>query len=211
MNNIHKLIFFLSFAVTTLSTWAQNAREVLDATAARMTASGGVRTQFKATQFQGTAPESETTGTLLINGQQFQMETPEMTTWFDGKTQWAMLKGAGEVNVSEPTEEERAAMNPSTLISIYKKGYSYKLKQSTLRGKATYQVHLKAKSKKAAFSEIYVDVEQGTNNPLCLRAKRDGNWMRLAILSFQAGQNFPATTFTFPKQDYPDIEVIDLR
>ena len=201
----------ICLAATTLGVQAQNAKEILDATAARMTASGGVRTQFKATQFQGTTPESETTGTLLISGQQFQMETPEMITWFDGKTQWAMLKGAGEVNVSEPTEEERAAMNPSTLINIYKKGYSYKLKKSTLRGKPTYEIHLKAKNKKAAFTEIYVDVEQGTHNPLCLRAKRDGNWMRLAILSFQPGQTLPATTFNFPKKDYPDIEVIDLR
>ena len=206
-----KITVFILAAVTTFGAAAQSAKDILDATAARMTASGGVRAQFKATQFQGTTPESETTGTLLISGQQFQMETPEMTTWFDGKTQWAMLKGAGEVNVSEPTEEERAAMNPSTLINIYKKGYSYKLKKSTLRGKPTYEVHLKAKSKKAAFSEIYVDVEQSTCNPLCLRAKREGNWMRLAILSFQAGQTLPANTFTFPKNDYPDIEVIDLR
>ena len=204
-------ILFILWAFCSLGAAAQNAKEILDATAARMMESGGVRAQFKATQFQGTTPESETTGTLLISGQQFQMETPEMTTWYDGKTQWAMLKGAGEVNVSEPTEEERAAMNPSTLINIYKKGYSYKLKKSTLRGKPTYSIYLKAKNKKAAFSEIYVDVEQGTNNPLCLRAKRDGNWMRLAILSFQAGQTLPATTFTFPTQDYPDIEVIDLR
>lgn len=206
-----EIILFIIAALCSFGAAAQSAKDVLDATAARMTASGGVRAQFKATQFQGTTPESETTGTLLISGQQFQMKTPDMTTWFDGKTQWAMLKGAGEVNVSEPTEEERAAMNPSTLINIYKKGYSYKLKKSTLRGKPTYEVYLKAKNKKAAFSEIYVDVEQGTCNPLCLRAKRDGNWMRLSILSFQTGQTLPATTFTFPTKDYPNIEVIDLR
>ena len=175
-----EIILFIIAALCSFGAAAQSAKDVLDATAARMTASGGVRAQFKATQFQG-------------------------------KTQWAMLKGAGEVNVSEPTEEERAAMNPSTLINIYKKGYSYKLKKSTLRGKPTYEVYLKAKNKKAAFSEIYVDVEQGTCNPLCLRAKRDGNWMRLSILSFQAGQTLPATTFTFPTKDYPNIEVIDLR
>lgn len=206
-----EIITFFLISVLGMSAAAQRARDVLDATAARMTASGGVCAQFKATQFQGTTPESETTGTLLISGQQFQMQTPEMTTWFDGKTQWAMLKGAGEVNVSEPTEEERAAMNPSTLINIYKKGYSLKLRKTSLRGLPTYTVHLVAKNKKAAFSEIYVDVEQATSNPLCLRAKKDGNWMRLAIQSFKANQSLPASTFTFPSQDYPDIEVIDLR
>ncbi|MBO4800487.1 MAG: hypothetical protein J5545_01320 [Bacteroidaceae bacterium] len=205
---------FFSFILTTfltLTAYAQSARDILDATAARMTASGDVTAQFKATQYQGAAPESETTGTLLISGRKFQMTTPDMTTWYDGRTQWSMLKGSGEVNITEPTEEEQAAMNPSTLINIYKKGYSLKLRKSSLRGKPTYEVHLKAKNKKAAFSEIYVDVEQGTNNPLCLRAKRDGNWMRLSILSFQADQTLPASTFTFPAAEYPDIEVIDLR
>ena len=200
------LIFFFHLAL-----WAQSAREVLDATAARMTASGGVRAQFKATQYSGSTPQEETSGTMLISGRKFQMQTSDITTWFDGKTQWAMMRDGGEVNVTEPTEEELAAMNPSTLVSIYKKGYSYKLRKSNLRGKPSYEIRLKAKNKKAAFSEIYVDVEQGTYNPLCFRAKKDGNWMRLVINSFQTGQSLPASTFTFPTQDYPNVEVIDLR
>lgn len=197
------------FPFLTLS--AQSAREVLDAAAARMTASGGVRAQFKATQYNGSTPQEETSGTMLISGRKFQVQTSDITTWFDGTTQWAMMRNTGEVNVSEPTEEEQAAMNPSALVGIYKKGYSSKLRKGNLRGKPSYEVYLKAKSKQAAFSEIYVDVEQGSFDPLCFRAKKDGNWMRLVINSFQAGLTLPAATFTFPAKDYPDIEVIDLR
>ena len=201
----------LSLLASVVSAQAQSARSVLDATAARMTESGCIRAQFKATQFRGITPESETAGTLLISGRKFQMKTPDITTWFDGKTQWAMLSDASEVNISEPTEEELAAMNPSALIYCYKKGYNYALRKTSLRGKPTYEVRLVAKNKKAAFSEIYVDVEQSTFNPLCFRAKQNGNWMRLSILSFQVNQSASDADFTFPAKDYPNAEIIDLR
>lgn len=206
-----RFVFALSLMAAFLTVQAQSARNVLDATAARMTQSGTIRTQFKATQFRGTVPESEASGTLLLCGNKFQMKTTELTTWFDGKTQWSMMHESGEVNVAEPTEEELAAMNPSLLIGVYKKGYSYKLRKSTLRGKPTYEVYLQSKHKKAPFTDLYIDVEQGTYNPLCIRAKRDGNWMRLSILSFQANLTSKDADFIFPSKDFPDIEIIDLR
>ncbi len=190
---------------------AQNAQKVLEATAHRLTQSGDVKAQFKATQFSGTTPQTEATGTILISGRKFQMATDELTTWFDGQTQWTMLKGSNEVNVAMPDEEEQAAMNPAILVSIYKKGYRSSMTQSTLRGRPTYVVHLTAKTKKAPFTDILVDVDQATYNPLCIRAKKDGDWMRLAILTFQNGLMLPASTFTFPKGDFPSAEVIDLR
>jgi outer membrane lipoprotein-sorting protein len=190
---------------------AQSARSVLDATAARMTQSGCIRSQFKATQFRGTTPESETSGTMLVSGRKFQMQTADIITWFDGKTLWSMMPGSEEVNISEPTDDELVAMNPSTFVNLYKKGYNYSLRKSSLRGKPTYEVRLSAKSKKATFSDIYVDVEQSTYNPLCIRARQNGNWVRLSILTFQVNQSSKDADFTFPNKDYPNVEVIDLR
>ena len=211
MTHKRTLSTFLLAVLAVLAVSAQSAREVLDAAAARMTASGGVRAQFKATQYSGSSPQEETSGTMLISGRKFHMQTSEVTTWYDGTTQWAMMRDADEVNVTEPTEEEQAAMNPSALAAIYRKGYSYKLRKGNLRGKPSYEVHLKAKDKKAAFSEIYVDVEQGTFDPLCFRVRKDGDWMRLVITSFQAGLALPDATFTFPAKDHPGVEVVDLR
>ena len=207
-----RFTFFLSFfCFAIVSIQAQSARSVLDATAARMTQSGGIRAQFKATQFRGTTPESESSGTMLISGRKFQMKTSDIFTWFDGRTQWSMLTNANEVNVSEPTDEELAAMNPSALINKNKKGYDYSLRKSSLRGKLTYEVRLVAKNKKASFTEIYVDVDQATYNPLCFRAKQNGNWLRLSIISFATNQSAQDSDFTFPHMEYPDAEVIDLR
>ena len=148
-----KTILAAILCLNGLTAVAQSARTVLDRTAARITQSGCIRSQFKATQFRGTTPESEATGTMLVSGRKFHMQTSDIISWFDGKTLWSMMPGSGEVNISEPTDDELVGMNPSTFIHLYKKGYNYSLRTSTLRGKPTYEVRLRAKSKKASFSE----------------------------------------------------------
>lgn len=205
------LLSFLIAALAPLMLSAQSARSILDATAARLSAPGGIKAKFKATQFNGSTAEGEASGTLLLRGRAYHVATDEMLTWYDGTTQWSMMSGSNEVNVTAPSEAEQAQLNPATLINIYKQGYKYTMNKSTLRGHKTYVIHLIAKSRKAYYSDIYVDVEQGTYTPLCFRAKHDGNWMRLSVLSFTSGLNLPASDFTFPAKDYPDVEVIDLR
>lgn len=208
---MHKLLSFLFALCLCASVSAQSARKVLDATAARMTQSGCVKASFRATQFAGTTPENETTGTMTINGNKFQMQTPEAIVWYDGKTQWSMMRDGDEVNMTEPTAEEQAAMNPAALVNIYKSGYNYSMSENTLRGRAVYTVYLTAKNKKAAFSAIIVDVDKKTYDPLCFRACKDGDWLRLAIMDFKADQSAPEATFTFPARSYPNVEIIDLR
>lgn len=210
---MRKLLFYIiSFCLTTLSgVNAQNAREILDHTAARLTQSGGIRAQFRATQFIGTTPQSETAGTMLISGPKYYMQTNEISVWYDGETQWSKMTNSNEVNVSAPNQEAQATINPMTLVGLYKKGYDYSYEKSRLRDQPTYVIHLSAKSKKMPFSHIFIDVEQATYNPLCIRAKKDGDWLRLSIITFLPGQKFPESTFSFPEKDNLGIEVIDLR
>ena len=207
----HFLTTLCLCVVAALPASAQSARTVLDRTAARMTKSGDVKAQFKATQFSGSTPQSESKGTLILSGRKFKMSTDELTSWYDVTTEWTMMTGSDEVNVTTPTEEEQASINPATLVGIYKKGYRFTLAESTLRGRSTFVVYLKAKNKKAIFSDIIVDVDKATYDPLCFRAKKDGDWMRLAVLSFQNGLSLPVSTFIFPAKDYPGVEIIDLR
>ncbi len=204
-------MLILAVVLSSANVSAQSAREVLDATASRLSAPGGIKAKFKATQFNGSTAEGEATGTLLLRGRAYQVKTNELITWYDGQTQWSMMNGGDEVNVTTPSEAEQAQLNPATLINIYKKGYKCTMKKSSLRGHKSFVVHLIAKSKNAYYSDIYVDVEQGTYTPLCFRAKHDGNWMRLSVLSFMSGLDLPASDFTFPQKEYPNVEVIDLR
>ena len=201
----------LLFFTASLSTYAQSPRKVLDATADCLVKQGAVKAQFKATQFAGTTQQGVSTGTIHMNGTCFMIDTDELKAWYDGKTQWSLMNGSNEVNVSEPDEAEIASVNPAVLVNFYKRGFKCSMTKATLRGRATFVIHLWPKRKDFEYSDIYLDIDQETYHPLCIRAKHNGDWVRLSILSFQNGLKLPNSTFTFPQQDYPDAEIIDLR
>lgn len=50
---------------------------------------------------QSGAPEAE--GKIEIQNRRFTIVLPEMSTWFDGTTQWTYLQSTQEVNISTPT------------------------------------------------------------------------------------------------------------
>ncbi len=190
-----------------------DARKVLDATAAQITGKGGVKADFKADSFSGGNLQGSASGTMCIQGEKFQMTTPDMITWYNGETQWSYVKANEEVNVSVPTPEERQSMNPYAFVNLYKDGYDYTIKETTLRGKPCYEVTLTAKDKRKSLRTIILDIDQRTYAPMCVRMQQrdNGNWTRIAIHQFHTGQSFKAAVFEFNPKDFPQAEIIDLR
>lgn len=128
---------------------AQTAHQVLDQTASKLKASGGIEAQFEATQFVGVTENGTVGGQICVQGNRFKLTSPSITTWFDGRTQWTLLTGSDEVNVSTPTDAEIQQMNPYTFINLYKKGYNLKLAGTTYHGKACHEVRLVAQNKQS--------------------------------------------------------------
>ena len=79
---------------------------ILDKTAAAFRQAQAVSITFGGTQ----------EGTLLLKGNKFHLNTGDVETWFDGKTQWSYLRQNEEVNVSTPTPEELQSINPQHLL-----------------------------------------------------------------------------------------------
>ncbi|MCD8317859.1 MAG: hypothetical protein LUC45_02945 [Paraprevotella sp.] len=211
-----KIILLAALGLTYGMAQAQispDAKTVLDATAAHFTQNGGVKATFKADNFVKGKMQGSAEGTMLIQGEKFQMTTPDMITWYDGQTQWSYVKANEEVNVSTPTPKEQQSMNPYAVVNLYKEGYGYQLKETTLRGKADYEVTLTAKDKKKEPHTIIINIDRSSYEPMCIRIQqRDkGQWTRISVQHFQAGQTFSASDFKFNPKDYPKAEVIDLR
>ena len=190
---------------------AQNARNILDATAAKIRQMGDVRATFVATVFNGTTEQGSTRGTILIQGEKMQIMADDVKIWYNGKTQWSLMTESGEVNVSTPTEREMSNMNPYSFLGFYKNGYKMKARQAKLRGIDTYEVHLVARNASNINQEIYVDVSKNDYTPLCIRVRQDNDWNRISIHSLQGNQHFTDSDFEFPKSEYPNVEIIDLR
>lgn len=210
---MRKVLLLLAAALLVLTTaGAQTARSVLDQTAAKLKTAGGVKATFKVTSFDGAEAGGSENGTIYIKGNKFRIDSPRLLTWFDGTTQWSYLVGSDEVNVSHPTEAELQSMNPYTFVDLYKQGYRASLKPTTLRGKACYEISLVATDSRKAIRQIELTIDKGNFAPLCVRLRQgDDHWTRISIYDYTPGQEWSDDFFRFPKQDYPEAEIIDLR
>ena len=187
------------FAALTLS--AQTAQQVLDKTAAVVSAKQGTQLSFT---IKG--EHMKTSGTIAIKGRKFHATIPQATIWFDGKTQWTYLKKSEEVNIATPSESELAAINPYNFINIYEQGYQY----SMVKKGTNFIVHLTAKDQKRGIQEMYITVNQKTYIPSQIRMKQQKSWTTIDISNFKA-VSLADGIFRFNAKDFPQAEVIDLR
>lgn len=187
------------------------AKKLLDKTAAKLSSLQPVKTSFEITSFIGTSEQGTVRGIMYLDGKKYKMESPDMLTWFDGTTQWAYLPESNEVNVSTPTKEEQQTTNPYAFIGLYKKGYNYTMKQINNNGQTAYEVSLTAEKRDADIQEVRINISSD-HTPYSIRVRQGkDNWTRIRVNSLQGKQKFSKDTFTFPKEKYPDAEVIDLR
>ena len=196
-----KVISFLLFYLFTfLPLNAQTANEVLDKTAAVVSAKGGAQASFTIS-----GQNMNASGTIAVKGKKFHASTPQATIWFDGKTQWTYMKKNDEVNIANPTESQLAAINPYNFIYMYKKGYDYTMEKKG----GNFVVHLTATGKKS-IQEMYLTIGQKSYTPSQVRYKTAKGWTTIDIRNFKTA-NLADGVFRFNSKDFPHAEVIDLR
>lgn len=194
------IIFIMTLICNVIA--AQSAKTVLDKTAAVVSNKDGVSAGFKITDGQ----YGNLSGTIAVKGQKFQASTPQVNVWFDGKTQWTLMKSSNEVNVSNPTANELAAINPYNFINIYRSGYKYDMKTV---GKE-FQVHLTATDKSRKIQEMYINVNKSSYVPSQVKMLRGGKWSTITISNFKKA-SLSDSQFRFNPKSYPNAEIIDLR
>jgi outer membrane lipoprotein-sorting protein len=196
-----KVISFLLFYLFTfLPLNAQTAKEVLDKTAATVSAKQGAQASFTIS-----GQSMNASGTIAIKGKKFHATTAQATIWFDGKTQWTYMKNNDEVNISNPTESQLAAINPYNFIYLYKKGYNYKMEKKG----GNFVIHLTATDKKS-IQEMFLTIGQKSYTPSQIRYKTAKGWTTIDIRNFKTA-NLADGMFRFNSKDFPHAEVIDLR
>ncbi len=189
------LYFIFSFA------YGQSAKEVLDKAAAAVSNKTGITASFT---LKGGQMNNK--GSISIKGKKFQITTPDVIIWFDGKTQWSYVKKNDEVNISTPNESQLQSLNPYNFIYMYKKGYNNTV---TKKGN-NYEAHLTATDKKKSVQEMYITIHQKTFIPSEIRIKHSKGWNTIEVSNVKKA-NLSDGIFHFNSKDFPTAEVIDLR
>lgn len=195
-------LFTCFFTTFSFAQTGNQAKQILDKTAAVLSRKGGASASFQLSN----AKMGKVSGTIAIKGNKFHAATPQAIVWFNGKTQWTYLKKTEEVNVTNPTQAQQMMMNPYTFINIYKTGYV--MTASTASN--SYEVHLKAQNNKRTIQEMYITVDKKTYVPLTVKMRQQKAWTTISISNFK-GVNQPASLFVFNSKEFPGAEVVDLR
>ena len=197
------LMCMLSFSALDAS--AQNATKILDTAVSKFKSAGGVKITYAYTG-NGTSGN----GTIKLNSQKFVNDMGDMVVWFNGKTLWTLVKSNEEVTVTNPTSKEIAKMNPYAFVSLYKKGY-----KASVTGKSThdyYEVLLTPSKSSSAFKSILLRINRFSNQLSYVKmTATDGNNVEITVKSYAKNQKYSDATFTFNENNYPDVDVIDLR
>lgn len=208
-----KLFTLLILAVFTISLSAQNARAILDKASDAYNKAGAVTASFTLDIKDQKANQNSFDGKVSMKGNKFKIEIPDAITWFDGTTQWVYIKDTEEVNISNPTGEELQAISPSVLFSIYKKGFNLSYKGAKkANGKTVDEIELIPQKKGGEFTKIVVEVDQANNLFSKITVTdRSGLQNVVTIRNYQKGAAINDSIFQFNKNDYPRVEIVDLR
>lgn len=148
-------------------------------------------------------------GTMTMCKRRFNLTSGGMSVWFDGTTQWALNRSAGEVSVTTPTPDELIESNPFVILSEYRRLYDCKLVGAP---KGQYKVVLTPKAKGASMKSATLTVRASDMKPVTIDAvTSSGQKLAVKVVSVSHGAALPASYFTFDKARHKGVEVVNLR
>ena len=199
-------IFFVGLCLTASAAGnkTQTAESILAGLRSKITSAPSVEAVFTINSEHGPLH-----GSVILAGDKYQLSTPELEVWYDGKTQWTLSRTSKEVNITTPDADERMASNPFAILSAGKGHYtSRRLADS----KGNQVVQLTPTDKTSAIGSFTIYVKPTDKWPAAINVNfEDGRRIDITVNSISAGKTRQASTFTFNKSRYPGFEIIDLR
>lgn len=195
-----------------IAAFAQDARMLLDEAAAKYKAEGTIKVNFTLNTIDKKAKLTHSQdGTATLNQDSFIVDIPDARAWFNGKTQWVLVKDLNEVNISNPSGNDLLAVTPSVVFGLYKQGFNIKFADKQ-RANSNQVIELESKDKKSEIQKIIIEISNQTKRIQSIRLF-DLNDIEneLTLNSYEVLKNFDVASFTFNPKQYEDVEIVDLR
>jgi len=213
MNTKRILIFaLLTAAVGTV--FSQNdpkAKKILDDLSAKTKAYTTLKADFEFTVEKKDKTKTTQKGKLTTKGAKYKLEIPGHDIYCDGKTVWDHIKDASEVQVKDMevgTDED--AVNPSTIFTLYEKGYKYKFDKEDAKTLVISLFPLNPDKKKFHTVKLFINKAKNEISSVIMNMK-DGSTHTYLIKTFAANGVIADTEFAFNAKAHPGVSVEDLR
>ena len=189
------------------------AQEILKGVSAKYKSMKSISASFKVTTMDQKAKTTDTqTGTLLVKGEKYKLNLKGQEVISDSKTVWTYLKESNEVQINDVAEKSDA-ISPTSIFTIYEKGFSTKYIGEKKEGTVTYQqIELVPDDQKKNYFKIQISINKTDKviSSAKIFEKSGINYVYL-IEKFKADADAPDAVFTFDKAKHPGVEVVDLR
>lgn len=154
-------------------------------------------------------------GSIKLKDKKYVVDLPDagIKVFSDGTTSWNYMKQGNQVTVSTIEDMGNELMDPSSLFSIYEKGFSSKfVAEKNVGGKSVYQIDLFPEEDVYDVSKITIEINKST---MMIQSATlygtDGNLYGIVVKKMETNQDFSDADFIFDAKKFPDVEIIDLR
>jgi len=215
MKKYFSLIIVLLGTVTLFAQQDPEAKKILDKLSETTKSHKTISTDFKVT-FKNLKDniENSSEGNIVIKGDMYRLKFMNTEAFFNGKTLWNYLPEVNEVNITEPEpDDEDIFNNPKRLFTIYEDDYKYQLIGELEENKSAYAlIDLYPFNANEEYSRIRIQVN--TDDYFLSSATifgKDGSHYTIHIDNYQTNKKYEDSYFIFNENDYPKVEIIDMR
>ena len=147
------------------------------------------------------------TGNIKISNNKFRLNLNEQIVISDDSTQWIYLKESNELQIMEFDSEDEM-LSPNKLFTIYENGY--KNQYIELKDNNHIIDLFPVESNEFKNIQLHINKDKIQLNKIILFDKNGGSFSYM-ITKFITNTNFDENIFKFNTEEYPDLEIIDLR
>jgi outer membrane lipoprotein-sorting protein len=218
MKNKITLLVFLFIAFASVSVFAQKdpkAKTVLDGVSQKYKSLKGLQASFEFTYGESADIVSKSQkGEIAIKGEKYHLKLPEQEIFNNGKTVWTYIESGNykEVTINNASEMEEE-LTPSSVYTIYQKGYDYWLiGEKNVKGVIIQEIELASNNSNSPFKRVKLFIDKNKKDLIGWEIYDDqGGVFKYKFNSINTEVNLPDAYFTFNPQEYGKVEIIDLR
>ena len=203
-------LFILLLSHPLLSQNTEAARKLLDEVSGKISSFKNM--EFDFTYVLENRPENirqETKGSVTISKDLYRINFLGFEQLFDGKMTYTIVPENEEITISDPEEELEFGINPSKILTIYKKDYAYQwdIKQNVM-GTPVQFIKLIPNEEKKELKYLLLGIDM--RSKLIYRLIEIGRYdtrTTLTLKNIKTNINLRDDFFLFDKNKYPDYYI----
>jgi len=213
---MNKKNFLIIFSFISGALFAQNvppqATSIVEKTAQKYNALSSFSLDFEVNIDETGKKTQNFKGVLFVKKEKYFLTFEDQIIANDGKVMWNYQKSANEVALFEAEDDDFSMFHPIKMLNDWEKEYTVKFfREEELQKKQVFVIDL-IPNKKSLFYKIRLFIDKETSYiQQVTMYEVEGVPFTYMITKFTPQAVISEDKFTFNKNDFPEVEVIDMR